>query len=172
MKKYIDCDGVILDTENGLFDEYDILKKDNPQLKRKIYLQNMDWEYWVEQANVLSDALNILKNYDPSDTDILTKVHSLNEAIAKINYFRKRGIKNNIIIVPDNMKKSQIVDSFENILVDDSNSNLTDWKENFGIPYYFGSGQSEFDKIESLDEILNPRKLELKIKKNKLNNIN
>ena len=26
MKKYIDCDGVILDTETGLFDEYDILK--------------------------------------------------------------------------------------------------------------------------------------------------
>ena len=49
MKKYIDCDGVILDTETGLFDEYDILKKDNPELKRRVYLQNLDWKYWIEQ---------------------------------------------------------------------------------------------------------------------------
>ena len=33
MIKYIDCDGVILDTETGLFDEYRELKKVNPELK-------------------------------------------------------------------------------------------------------------------------------------------
>ena len=143
MKKYIDCDGVILDTETGLFDEYDILKRDNPELKRRVYLQNLDWKYWIEQATILNDAVNILKNYDYRDTDILTKVHSLNEARAKINFFREMKIKNNIIIVPDEVKKSQIVDSFGNILVDDSNNNLVDWKENFGIPYYFGSKKSE-----------------------------
>lgn len=164
MKKYIDCDGVILDTETGLFDEYDMLKKYNPELKKRTYLQNLDWEYWIDQAVVLTDALNILKNYDPSDTDILTKVHSLNEAVAKINYFRDKKIKNNIIIVPDGISKSQIVDSFETILVDDSNKNLVDWKENFGIPYYFGNKESEFDKITSLDDILNPKKLELRLK--------
>ena len=27
IRKYIDCDGVILDTEHGLFDEYNRLKK-------------------------------------------------------------------------------------------------------------------------------------------------
>ena len=42
MEKYIDCDGVILDTETGLFSEYDILKIDNPELKRRVYLQNLD----------------------------------------------------------------------------------------------------------------------------------
>ena len=56
MKKYIDCDGVILDTETGLFDEYDILKRDNPELKRRVYLQNLDWKYWIEQASILNDA--------------------------------------------------------------------------------------------------------------------
>ena len=165
MKKYIDCDGVILDTETGLFDEYDILKRDNPELKRRVYLQNLDWKYWIEQATILNDAVNILKNYDYRDTDILTKVHSLNEARAKINFFREMKIKNNIIIVSDEVKKSQIVDSFGNILVDDSNNNLVDWKENFGIPYYFGSKKSEFDKIESLDDILNPKKLELRLRR-------
>ena len=165
MIKYIDCDGVILDTETGLFDEYNILKKDNPELKRRVYLQNLDWEYWIEQAAILNDAINIIKNYDSIDISILTKVHSLNEALAKINYFRNKKIKNNIIIVPDGINKSQIVDSFQNILVDDSNSNLLDWKEKFGIPYYFGDKESEFDKIASLDDILNPKKLELRLKK-------
>ena len=93
MKKYIDCDGVILDTETGLFDKYDMLKKDNPELKRRVYLQNLDWEYWIEQAAVLNDAINILKNYNPKDTSILTKVHSLNEAVAKIKYFRCKKSK-------------------------------------------------------------------------------
>ena len=167
MKKYIDCDGVILDTERGLFDEYNILKKDNPNLKKRVYLQNMDWEYWIAQASVLNDALNILKNYNPNDTEILTKVHSLKEAVAKISYFRDNGIRNNIIIVPDNIKKSQIVTPFQNILVDDSNTNLKDWEENFGIPFYFGSEEKEFKRIESLDEILNQKKLELKLKVNR-----
>ena len=164
MEKYIDCDGVILDTETGLFSEYDILKIDNPELKRRVYLQNLDWEYWIEQAAVLNDALNILKNYNPTDTHILTKVHSLNEAIAKINYFRNNKIKNNIIIVPDGISKSQIVNPFGNILVDDGNNNLVDWEENFGISYYFGNIESKFEKIDTLDDILNSKKLELRLK--------
>ena len=94
----------------------------------------------------------------------MTKVHSLNEAIAKINYFRNNKIKNNIIIVPDGISKSQIVNPFGNILVDDGNNNLVDWEENFGISYYFGNIESKFEKIDTLDDILNPKKLELKLK--------
>ena len=164
MKKYIDCDGIILDTETGLFDEYDILKKDNPELKRRVYLQNLDWKYWIEQAVVLNDAINILKNYNPKDTSILTKVHSLNEAVAKIKYFRCKKVRHNIIIVPNGINKSQIVDPFENILVDDNNKNLDDWKRNFGIPYYFGNEQLEYETIDSLDDILNPKKLKLRLR--------
>ena len=94
----------------------------------------------------------------------MTKVHSLNEAIAKINYFRNNKIKNNIIIVPDGISKSQIVNPFGNILVDDGNNNLVDWEENFGISYYFGNIESKFEKIDTLDDILNPKKLELRLK--------
>ena len=165
MIKYIDCDGVVLDTETGLFDEYYILKKENPKLKKKVYLNNIDWKYWIEQALVLNDAIEILKNYDPRDTNILTKVHSLNEAVAKINYFRDKKVRNNIIIVPNEFNKSQIVDPFGNIIVDDSNSNLVDWKDNYGIPFYFGNEESEFEKIESLEDILNPKKLELRLRR-------
>ena len=163
MKKYIDCDGVILDTENGLFDEYGLLLIDNPNLSMSEYLQNLDWESWIEQARVLNDAINILKNYDPRDTEILTRVSSLNEAIVKIKYFRSKGVKNNIIIVPEDIDKSQVVFPFENILVDDNPYNLRDWEKNFGIPYYFGNEPSRFEKVNSLDEILNPKKLSKKL---------
>ena len=113
---------------------------------------------------VLNDAINILKNYNPKDTSILTKVHSLNEAVAKIKYFRCKKVRNNIIIVPNGINKSQIVDPFENILVDDNNKNLDDWKRNFGIPYYFGNEQLEYETIDSLDDILNPKKLKLRLR--------
>lgn len=167
MKKYIDCDGVILDTENGLFDDYEEMVREHPDLTIREYLQNIDWESWIAQAAVLKDSINILKNYDPVDTEILTRVSSMHEAIAKINYFRSKGVRNNIIIVPDIKKKSQVVTAFNNILVDDSESNLREWENNFGIPYCFGSESSEFERIDSLDDVLNPKKLAKRLETNK-----
>ena len=77
MVKYIDCDGVILDTESGLFDEYHELKKLNPELKKRQYLHDMDWEYWIWQAGVIGDAINILKNYGGQIWIIKTKVNRM-----------------------------------------------------------------------------------------------
>ena len=73
MKKYIDCDGVILDTETGLFDEYYEKKKVNPDLKKILYLQQLDWVSWLAQAQILNDAIEILKSYDSSDTEASCK---------------------------------------------------------------------------------------------------
>ncbi len=160
MKKYIDCDGVILDTETGLFDEYYENKKRNPELNKRLYLQQLNWIYWINQAKILNDSIEILKNYDCLDVDILTKVHSLQEGIAKIKYFRDQKLKNNIIIVPDGISKSTIVNASGNILVDDNVSNLDDWNSNKGISIYYGLSKNEYPKINSLDEILNPLKLE------------
>ena len=63
MKKYIDCDGVILDTETGLFDRYYQLKETNPELKKLQYLQEMDWRSWLSQARILGNSIEILKHY-------------------------------------------------------------------------------------------------------------
>ena len=134
MKKYIDCDGVILDTETGLFDRYYQLKETNPQLKKLQYLQEMDWRRWLSQAKVIRDAIEILKHYDPKDTHILTKVHSLQEATAKIEFFRNLSVKNDIIVVPNGVAKSSVVGAKGNILIDDSIRNLEDWKNSEGIP--------------------------------------
>lgn len=137
MKKYIDCDGVILDTESGIFDEYYKLKEKNPDLKRVQYLREMDWENWLRKSKILGDSIQILKQYNPKDIHILTKVHSLKEATAKINYFRELQVKNDIIIVPNEIAKSSVVDARRNILIDDNIKNLEDWKRNGGIPIYY-----------------------------------
>ena len=165
MIKYIDCDGVILDTETGLFDEYYELKKDNPNLKKRQYLHDMDWEHWIWQAGVLNDAVYLLKNYDPRFVEILTRVHSLDEARAKLNYFRDNGVRNNVVIVPDGVAKSRIVDAFGNVLVEDSNSNLDDWDSQHGIPIYYGTGDSIYPSVTSLDTVLDDEKFKSLVKK-------
>ncbi len=160
MKKYIDCDGVILDTETGLFDQYYEQKKLNRNLKKVQYLQQLDWIWWIKQAKVLENAIEILKSYNPIDIIILTKVYSLGEALAKINYFRENKLKNDIVIVPNGINKSSVVEAKGNILVDDSLNNLEDWKIEGGIPVYYGSSIGDFQSIYNLEEVLNPAKLE------------
>ena len=166
MKKYIDCDGVILDTESHLFDEYKKKKEKNPELTTIQYLQEMDWRFWLEQAQVLQDAISILRSYDYQDTDILTKVHSLQEAREKIIYFRSRGIKNNIVIVPNEAAKSQIVCAQDAILVDDNQDNLWNWRESKGHAFYFGEGETIFPRVFSLEEVMNPKKVKKLLKSN------
>ena len=46
----------------------------------------MDWRSWLRQAKILGEAVEILKHYNPKDVHILTKVHSLQEATAKIEF--------------------------------------------------------------------------------------
>lgn len=163
MKKYIDCDGVILDTETGLFDKYYELKRDNPLLKKKVYLQEMDWASWLDNTSVLNDSLNLLKFYYSCDVSILTKVHSMQEAVSKIRYFRSNNIKNDIIIVPSEFEKTSVVNAMENILVDDNDNNLEDWQLNGGIPFSFGNTNSSYCRVDSLEDILDEKKLVLRL---------
>ena len=159
MKKYIDCDGVILDTETGFFDRYYQLKETNPELKKLQYLQEMDWRSWLSQAKILGDAVEILKHYDPKDVHILTKVHSLQEATAKIEFFRNLSVRNDIIIVPNGVAKSSVVDAKGNVLIDDSIRNLEDWKNSGGIPLYFGSKETTFHRAYSIEDALNEQRI-------------
>jgi hypothetical protein len=137
--KYIDCDGVILDTEFGLFDEYNRLKNMGVDIKRLTYLQQLDWREWIRQAKIINDAITIIKEHNPDNIHILTKVHSLTEGLAKIEYFRELGVKNNIILVPYNLSKSSVVQAEGNLLVDDSIKNLDEWCAHNGISLFFNA---------------------------------
>jgi hypothetical protein len=151
--KYIDCDGVIIDTEKGIFDQYHILKESNSSLKRGEYLEQLNWEEWLRQAEVINNSLTILRENDPCDVAVLTKVHSLLEGLAKVKYFRENKIKNNIILVPEGLQKSDIVNSKNNLLVDNLLKNLDDWNDKQGISGFFNKNGDNFDTYRELHTI-------------------
>lgn len=164
--RYIDIDGVVIDTEKGLFDEYNRRKSMGENIKRLAYLQNLNWQEWIRQARIINDSINIIKEHDPSSAIFLTRIHSLNEGSAKVEYFREQGIKNSIILVPHTLSKSSVVEAKDSLLVDDSIHNLDDWVSCDGIPLFFnaeGINESTFKEqtiqneqypvISSLDSV-------------------
>lgn len=145
---YIDFDGVILDTEELLFKEW--RKNPNHSLlpeKSKIrYIQEVDWEFILNHSDMIHDSIYYLKNMDPKDSAILTKIHSLtNEGVAKVNWIRSHDILQNVILVPYPLKKCDMVDANGNILVDDSLKNLDDWSKCNGTPIFFDMDDDNYD---------------------------
>ena len=76
------------------------------------------------QTKVFNNEIEIMENYDSSNVAIFTKVHSMQEAVEKIKYFRLQSMKNNVVVVPNGMTKSMIVDAERNLLVEDNLNNL------------------------------------------------
>ncbi|MBE6157174.1 MAG: hypothetical protein E7160_00035 [Firmicutes bacterium] len=145
---YIDFDGVILDTEVLLFEEW--RKNPNrfnlPEIEKIKYIQNADWNFIINNAEIINDSVYNLKQMDPNNTTILTKIHSLNnEGIAKIEWLRKMEIKQSIITVPYQSKKTDLVDASGNILIDDCLANLDDWSNNNGNPIFFDMDNDNYD---------------------------
>ncbi len=146
--RYIDFDGVILDTEELLFYEWE--KNPNRHLlseEDKIkYVKNANWKYIIDNSPIINDSIYILRNINPNESTILTTVHSLeNEAHEKIKFLRNKGIEQHIIVVPYTIKKNEIVSAKGNILIDDSLRNLTFWKEDGGYPMFFDKNENNID---------------------------
>lgn len=145
---YIDFDGVILDTEPLLFEEW---RKNPdriflPEIEKIKYIQNQNWENIVNNSEIINNSIYYLKNINPNDAIILTRIHSLeNEGVAKVTFLRKREVKQNIIFVPFNLKKSLIVNAKDNVLVDDSLFNLDEWVQDDGIAIFFDKNNSNYD---------------------------
>lgn len=145
MIKYVDFDGVIFDTEPKLFnDKYYEMKKE-PNFDKMKYVQDINWDKLIRNSKEINNAISILKELK-SEVEILTKVNSLdNEAVAKIKILRELGIENKIILVPFNLKKTDIVSAKGNILVDDTIHNLDDWYKDGGIPIFFNKNNNDMD---------------------------
>ena len=148
MKKYIDFDGVILDTYMPLFRDY----FESKGSYQRMYIDdtnhviNKDWQEVLNNSLVINNAIEIIKELNPDNTAILTRIHSLeNEGVTKIKYLRDRGIKCNIILVPYQVKKTDIVIAKNNILVDDAVYNLDEWQEEGGIPIFFDTYDNNID---------------------------
>lgn len=162
MNLYIDFDDTILATEYLLFKEYRRLKQEGIPVDKLKHMQEFDWYSMLYQAEVIGDALEVLKTMEGAS--ILTKIHSMeNEGVAKIKYLREQGIKNDVILVPYLLKKSEVVTPYGNILIDDSIRNLDDWYEKGGVPIFFnkdgfdtdnwGIENKKYRKIRTLGEI-------------------
>ncbi len=143
---YIDFDGVILDTEEELFREW--RKNPNRHLlpeKTKIdYIANADWDSILHNSKPLNNSLHYLSEMDDKSV-ILTKIHSLAEGTAKINWIKENGIKQNVTLVPYNVKKSDVVDAKGNILIDDCIKNLDEWEEKGGTGILFDANDDNYD---------------------------
>ena len=145
---YIDFDGVILDTEGLLFEEW----RKNPnrhnltEIDKIKYIQKSDWNYIINNSEIINDSVYYLKQMDPRQSAILTKIHSsANEGISKIRWLRDKGVKQSIILVPYMAKKTDMVDACGNILIDDCLKNLDDWSYNNGIPIFFDINNDGYD---------------------------
>lgn len=164
---YIDFDGTILDTEEPLFYELRRIpdyKNLSEETKIK-YIQSQDWNYIIKVSPIINDAMYYLKHMDPAKSAILTKVHSLsNEGAAKVNWKKENNIKQNMIIVPYNVRKIDVVDARGNYLLDDGLWNLDEWNSVGGIPLFMDPDEDGYDswgkpninnypKVKSLGEI-------------------
>ena len=152
---YIDFDGVILDTEELLFENW--RKNPNrhllPGIEKIKYIQNSDWEYILYNSKVINDSLYYLKQMDLNTSFILTKVHSMNnEGCAKIQWLRNNKVKQGIILVPYCLKKTDIVNACGNTLIDDCLKNLDDWKDNDGTPIFFDIDNDNYDRWNQPNE--------------------
>lgn len=154
---YVDFDGVILDTETGLFDKYHEMKEKGVIITKERYLAEMDWRSWIEKASIIDDSIGFLKSISPNSVSILTKVHSFEEGKAKMDYLRRHGVKHDVIIVPYICKKHEIVNPKGKFLIDDYGGNLIGWQENGGIPIRFSVNPqkeyTDFVVVSSLEEV-------------------
>ena len=166
MKKiYIDCDGVILDSitnlclqkeKLGLYNHIDPdefykffgIADKNPSL----------WEEVIIKAESLNKSVEIIRSVeDYKNITVLTKIHSLKEMDLKVKKLRYLcNITSPIVFVPGPFDKNEIVDATGNILIDDSEYNIKEWREAGGVGILFNSKLSTNtdDKIKRLDYIL------------------
>lgn len=151
MITYIDFDGVVFDTEKLLFDSNYYKAKLDKNFNKEKYVQNIDWYNLILKSEEINNAIKILKELKKSI--ILTKVNSLNnEGVAKIRILRELEIKNNIILVPFIYKKTDIVDAYGNILVDNTLHNLDDWNKKEGIPIFFNKDNLDIDNYNNVNK--------------------
>lgn len=151
MYYYIDFDGVILDTEPILFEEWDKIPNNHllPDVELENYIRNANWEVILSNAKEINDSIYCLQQMDLNTTSIITRVHSLgNEARLKTEWLRKNNIKQNVIFVPYNLNKSDVVLAENNILIDDGITNLDDWHRKGGHAIYFDSHENSDSEID------------------------
>ena len=157
---YLDCDGVILDTIPAIDKAlqkvgytYKGQSKNEPFMKD--FLKNkFNWEEEIELIPILDDSVNKIKKLDKEDIfniKILTHVISDKEAKAKEKLFAKLLPNIEVITVPKDIKKTEMVEVKNGILVDDYLPNVVDFNSEGGIGIKFAGKETSDDVIRITD---------------------
>ena len=159
MKKlYIDFDGVILDTINVTYKMIENLGLGTPEEVKDFYY-NLDWDHLIEQTPEINDSISCIKKIIKSnlfDVKILTHIISYNEGLGKIKYLKSKIPELEVILVPKQINKADMVNPKYSILIDDFLGNLDLWHKNGGISVKFSdkNKKSKYITITKLDQIL------------------
>ena len=159
MKIYIDFDGVILDTDTTI----DNIIKDI-KIDKKEYIRTCNWDNLLNNTDVISNSIKYLRE-SKLDINLLSKISTLEEGIAKVKYLRNNNINMNIHLVPTKISKSDMVNPKGNTLIDDKVYNLDEWNSKGGISIFFNKNNNDIDiygktnnkykKINDLSILLN-----------------
>ena len=157
---YLDCDGVILDTIPAIDKAlqkvgytYKGQSKNEPFMKD--FLKNkFNWEKEIELIPILDDSVNKIKKLDKKNIfniKILTHVISDKEAKAKEKLFAELLPNIEVITVPKDTKKTEMVEVKNSILVDDFLPNVVDFNSEGGIGIKFAGKETSDDVIRITD---------------------
>jgi hypothetical protein len=138
MKYYIDIDGVVLDTEAHLFDDYEKYIQMGVVSNYDEYVRAINWKEHIRKCGFIKDSIEVLKEIK-KEVILLGKYCSQQEVDAKYDIFKEVGYDKPIIFVPFNVKKCdfECVEAKGNVLVDDTIHNLDDWSRVDGYSLYF-----------------------------------
>lgn len=96
------------------------------------------WDHFLKNCNEIKNNMKILKRISQkNEVVILTHVYSRQEKEAKKKYICKKLKNIKIITVPYYIDKNEIVNSKENILIDDYSKNVDKWINSGGIGIKF-----------------------------------
>lgn len=140
MKIYLDFDGVILDTDSVIYQEYVKI----PGMDRRKFAQSYDWFKLMDDKLIIHNSLNMIKK-SKYEIILLSKISSINEGQAKIKYLRSKEIDIDINLVPVGFDKCDAVCALGNILIDDKVVNLDAWSKKGGISIYFNKDDNDID---------------------------
>lgn len=159
MKKlYIDFDGVILDTIKVTYEMIEKLGLGTPEEVKEFYY-NLDWNHLIKQTPEISDSINCIRkimNSNLFDVKVLTHIISYNEGLGKIEYLKSKIPELEVILVPKQINKADMVNPKDAILVDDFLGNLDLWHDKGGISVKFSDGnkKSKYRTVTKLDQII------------------
>lgn len=159
MKKlYIDFDGVILDTIKVTYEMIEKLGLGTPEEVKEFYY-NLDWNHLIKQTPEINDSINCIRkimNSNLFDVKVLTHIISYNEGLGKIEYLKSKITELEVILVPKQINKADMVNPKDAILVDDFLGNLDLWHDKGGISVKFSDGnkKSKYRTVTKLDQII------------------